>query len=141
MRGYLLDTCALSEFTKPKPARGVARWFQETAEESQFVSVLSVGELEKGVRLLAAGRRREQLHVWLEAVRVRFASRILDVTEQVAVEWARIATEADVRGDRLPVVDALIGATAIVHDLTVVTRNTTDVARSGARTLDPWQED
>jgi toxin FitB len=137
---YLIDTCILSEFTKPHPAGSVDRWVAATAEAAQFVSVLTLGELEKGIHKLPASRRREMLDRWLIELRGRFAGRVIDVNESVALEWGRLSARAEKGGQRIPVIDALLGATALVHDLTVVTRNTSDIARTGAKLLDPWLE-
>jgi predicted nucleic acid-binding protein len=135
---YLLDTCVLSEMTKPRPSESVVRWLERAAEDALAVSVLTVGELEKGVRRLAAGERRRALERWLEEICRGYSERLVDVGAEVATEWGRIAAKAEGRGEPLPVIDALIGATAIVHRLTVVTRNTADIGRTGARVLDPW---
>jgi predicted nucleic acid-binding protein len=135
---YLIDTCVFSEFTKPRPAASVDRWIAAVAETSQFVSVLSLGELEKGVRKLATSRRRNDLERWLTSLRARLQERTLGVDADIALEWGRISAQAEGRGRPLPVVDALLGATAIVHGLAVATRNSSDIERTGARIVDPW---
>jgi hypothetical protein len=135
---YLLDTCALSEFTKPKPSPSVDAWFAQIPDGTDFVSVLTLGELEKGITKLASSRRRASLERWFGDVRDRFSGRILAVDEPVALEWGRITARAEVAGAPLPSIDALIAATAIVHGLAVVTRNTSDIARTGAPIIDPW---
>jgi predicted nucleic acid-binding protein len=135
---YLIDTCALSEFTKLRPAPSVDHWFASTPETSQFVSVLSLGELEKGIYRLPPSRRRASLAKWLAQLSAGLSERTLAVTEAVAREWGRTSARAELAGRPIPVVDALIGATALVNDLTVVTRNTSDIGRSGAKILDPW---
>jgi predicted nucleic acid-binding protein len=136
---YLLDTCVISEFVKPKPAPAVLAWLRECDESSLYLSVLTLGEIRKGVERLPTSRRRQSLEAWLEKdVRERFRGRLLDVTEDIALEWGRIQGAAEVLGQPLPVVDSLLGATALAYDLTVATRNDTDVGRSGARVVDPW---
>jgi hypothetical protein len=135
---YLIDTCALSEFTKPRPATSVEEWFEAMPDGTDFVSVLSLGELEKGITKLANSRRRSSLERWFSELRDRVSSRILVVDEPVALEWGRIAARAEKAGNPVPVMDALIGATAIVHGLAVVTRNGSDIARTGAPIVDPW---
>lgn len=136
---YLIDTCALSEFTKPKPAVSVDAWFASMPDGADFVSVLSLGEIEKGIARLARGRRRAQLERWFTDLRERFAERVLEVDAATALEWGRIAARCEGAGRPIPVVDALLGATAIVHGLSVVTRNASDIARSGAPIVDPWE--
>jgi len=135
---YLLDTCALSEFTKPKPSASVDAWFAQIPEGADFVSVLTLGELEKGITKLASSRRRAALERWFGDLRDRFSGRILTVDEPVALEWGRITARAEKGGNPLLSIDALIAATAIVHGLAVVTRNTSDIARTGAPIIDPW---
>lgn len=135
---YLLDTCALSEFTKPKPSASVDAWFAQIPEGTDFVSVLTLGELEKGIAKLATSRRRASLEKWFGDLRGRFSSRILAVDEPVALEWGRITARGELAGHPIPSIDALIAATAIVHGLAVVTRNASDIARTGAPIIDPW---
>jgi predicted nucleic acid-binding protein len=136
---YLIDTCALSEFTKPRPARAVDKWFASLPEGVEFVSVLTLGELEKGIAKLASSRRRASLEGWFSELCDRFDGHILSVDRTVALEWGRIAARVEKSGRPVPVVDALIAATAIVHGLSVVTRNGSDIARTGAPIIDPWQ--
>jgi predicted nucleic acid-binding protein len=135
---YLIDTCALSEFTKPKPSPVVDAWFAKVPDAADYVSVLTLGEIEKGIAKLGDTRRRASLEGWFSELRERFAGRILPIDDAVALEWGRISARADVAGRPIPVVDALIGATAIVHGLALVTRNTSDIARTGAPIVDPW---
>jgi predicted nucleic acid-binding protein len=136
---YLLDTCVVSEFVKPRPSAKVVAWLAERPEVATHLSVLTLGEIEKGITRLPSSRRRRELAQWLEQeLRPRFRGRILQVGEEIAVLWGRLHGEAELRGEPLPVVDCLIAATALTHDLTVVTRNISDIARAGARVDDPW---
>lgn len=139
MKSYLLDTCALSEFTRPRPDARVQAWFAALPEDAGHVSVLTLGELEKGISRLAGSRRRSTLERWFADLRHQLAGRILPIDEAIALEWGRIATRCEASGTPIPVIDALLGATAVVHGLAVVTRNTSDIARSGAPIIDPWQ--
>ncbi|HWO22256.1 MAG TPA: type II toxin-antitoxin system VapC family toxin [Kofleriaceae bacterium] len=136
---YLLDTCALSEFTKPKPAPSVDQWFASTPDDATFISVLTLGELEKGIHRLTSSKRRSTLERWFSDLRDRFEGRILGLDEACALEWGRISARCEAAGQPIPVVDALLAATAIVHGLGIVTRNTSDIARAGAPIIDPWQ--
>lgn len=135
---YLLDTCVVSELVKPAPHPGVVRWLQEREEETLFLSVLTFGELQKGISKLPPGPRQESLREWVAADLVlRFSGRTLDIDTDVAVAWGEMQGEAEGRGERLPVMDSLIAATAVVHNLTVVTRNTRDIERCGVGVFNP----
>ena len=135
---FLLDTCVLSEFTKPRPSASVEKWLEGVPDASQYVSVLTIGELERGVRRLPAGRRRIALEEWLAQLRARVADRLLPVDLAVAAAWGELVARAEAGGLTIPVIDGLIGATALVHGHTVVTRNVSDIARTGASIIDPW---
>jgi predicted nucleic acid-binding protein len=136
---FLIDTCALSEFTKPRPSPKVEAWFSEVVEGTEFVSVLTIGELEKGIAKLRPSRRRATFEGWFAELRDRFAERVLSIDEPVAIEWGRISARAELAGRPVPVIDAMLGATAVVHGLSVVTRNSSDIARTGAPIVDPWR--
>lgn len=136
---YLLDTSAVSELVRPKPEAKVVRWIDEREEGSLFLSVLIFGELHKGIALLPDGPRKNKLRNWVdEDLMLRFDGRILEVNLEVAAEWGRLQAHAAGRGEPVPVVDSLIAATAVVHHLTVVTRNVKDFARCGVSVHDPW---
>jgi predicted nucleic acid-binding protein len=135
---YLLDTCVVSEPTKPRPSPAVLDWLRAVDPESCYLSVLTLGEIEKGIERLAAGGRRRALRHWLEGVRAEAVDRVVVVDDAIATEWGRLLARAEKRGDVLPVIDALLGATAIVRGLTVVTRNSSDIVRTGAAIFDPW---
>jgi predicted nucleic acid-binding protein len=131
----LLDTNIVSELRKGDRAdAGLRAWFAEADEESLYTSVLVVGELRRGIESI---RRRDvpsalALEHWLAALTDGFADRILPVDQAVADRWGRLNVP-----DPVPTVDGLLAATALVHGLTLVTRNTRDVSRTGAPLLDP----
>lgn len=136
---YLLDTCVLSELAKPRPDAGVLQWLEDTDEAHLYLSVVTLGELEKGIARLPVSARRSRIERWVRHdLAARFEGRLLDVDRQVAERWGAISGAAEARGTPLPVIDALIAASARVHDLEVVTRNTADLERCGARCLNPW---
>ena len=134
---YLVDTCVLSELRKrERAAPSVRRWFDEAPEDALWLSAVVLAELRRGVELK---RRRdpragEALDTWLHGLTAQFAGRILAIDALVADAYGRLGIP-----DPLPVADGLIAATALVHDLVVVTRNTPDFARAGVRLLDPWR--
>lgn len=132
---YLLDTNVLSEARKPRGDRGVKRWMKTVSGRDLFLSVLVVGEIRQGIERL---RRRDAaqadvFEAWLGRLGQQYADRILDVTPPIAEEWGRINVP-----DPLPTVDALLAATAKVHGLTLVTRNTADLRRTGAKLFNPF---
>ena len=136
---YLLDTCLLSELVKPRPDPSVITWVSQQNESQLFLSVLTLGELRKGVERLKDGRKRVRLAQWLEGeLKPRFAGRLLAVDEDVAEQWGIVSAQASARGLALPVMDGLISATALVHGLAVVTRNVSDIQASGAQVFNPW---
>jgi predicted nucleic acid-binding protein len=136
---YLLDTCAISELAKAAPNAGVVKWLEERDEESIFLSVLTLGEIQKGVAKLPSGKRKDAIQRWLDVeLRPRFSERLLAIDEEVALTWGLIQGEAERRGKPIPTIDGLIGATAIAKNLIVVTRDDRDIRQTGARVLNPW---
>ena len=136
---WLLDTCALSEYVRKTPAPEVIRWLDEQDESSLFISVISLGEIEKGILKLRASdpRRSQKLTAWLGKVEQRFAGRILALDAAALHVWAQIAATAELAGQPLPVMDGLIMATAQCHGLTVVTRNVQDFTLY-PQVFNPW---
>ena len=136
---YLLDTCVVSDLVKARPNDGVVAWLSGQEEETLFLSAVSVGELQAGISKLPDSPRKASLASWLaNDLMKRFAGRLLPVDADVASVWGIKRGEAAARGVVLPFADGQLAATAIARGLTVVTRNTADLARCGALTLDPW---
>lgn len=140
MSRFLLDTNVLAEFARRDgPNERVKTWLRETARELQFVSVITIAEIDRGIQLLDAGRRRSALEAWLSnGLEVWFAGRILPVTRPVAAEWAKLQAEHSRGGRTLAVIDSLIAATALVHDLELVTRNVRHHKILGVKIVNPW---
>ena len=136
---WLLDTCALSEYAKKAPAPEVIAWLDEQDEASLFISVISLGEIEKGILELRKTdpRRSQKLTAWLGKLEQRFAGRILPLDAAALHVWAQIAAHAELAGQPVPVMDGLLMATAQCHGLTVVTRNVQDFALY-PQVLNPW---
>jgi predicted nucleic acid-binding protein len=133
---YLVDTNIVSEIAQPKPEPLVLEWLDEIPPSALHMSVLTLGEIRRGVESLASGRKRERLRLWLEQVlRGWFEERILPVDEIVADRWGRLTASA---GRPLPAVDSLIAATALAHNLRLVTRNTKDFKLPGLEVVNPW---
>ena len=139
MSGFLLDTNVVSELIKPRPEARVAAWIEATEESLFRLSVLTLGEIRKGIDSLPDRSRRSALESWLSHdVLVRFAHRILDVDQDVADRWGQIAAKAAAAKRQLPMIDGLLAATALHHNLTLVTRNTKDVSLTGVPAINPW---
>jgi predicted nucleic acid-binding protein len=136
---FLLDTNVVSEWTKPRPNRGVITWLEQADEDRVFLSVATLAELRHGIERLSTGARRKQLDGWLrDELPLRFETRILPVTMQIADVWGRLIAQCETRGRPLGAMDGLIAATASVHGLTLVTRNTSDFESSLKSLLNPW---
>jgi predicted nucleic acid-binding protein len=134
---YLLDTNVVSELVRPKPDINVLKWFDDVPSRALHLSVLSLGEIRKGVELMKDGARKEKLRLWLEQeLTAWFEDRLLPVTAQVADRWGRLLAEA---GRPMPAIDSLLAATALHHELRLVTRNTADFKFPGLEVLNPWQ--
>lgn len=143
---YLLDTCILSKLRKigKLPDIRLEDWIKKHNENLYFISALTVGEIQSGISQLnlkknEEGHKRLVLEDWLlEELIPRFHNRILDIDVEVVLTWGRLFGERKQRGLIIPVVDGLIAATAIVHNLTVVTENISDFIETGARVFNPW---
>jgi predicted nucleic acid-binding protein len=138
--GYLLDTNVISEGIKLRPDVKVKTWVDSIDEQLVHVSVLTLGEIRKGIESLPLSARRAALESWLVYdLVVRFAGRILQVDPEVADRWGRLAGKAKAENRPLPAVDGLLAATALEHNLTLVTRNTLDVVLTGVPLFNPWE--
>jgi len=135
----LLDTCVVSELVRTRPKPSVVSWVGERDEDELFLSVITIGELEKGIAKLPGSPKRVMLEQWVRReLADRFRDRLLVIDSRVAARWGAIVGASEARGAPLPVIDSLIAATSVLHDLTVVTRNTVDLERCGARCFNPW---
>ena len=137
---FLLDTCVISEMIKQKPSKRLIKWIKKEDESNFYISVLTLGELHKGIEKLPESRRREELHNWVENdLKGRFSNKIIDIDIQVAMMWGKIQGLAERVGRPMPAIDALIAATGITHHLTIATRNVSDMKESGVALFNPWE--
>ena len=136
---WLLDTCAVSEYARKTPAPKVIAWLDDQDESSLFISVITLGEIEKGILKLRASdpHRSQKLTAWLGKLEQRFAGRILPLDAAALHVWAQIAAHAELAGQPMPVMDGLLIATAQCHGLTVVTRNVQDFTQY-PQVFNPW---
>jgi len=137
--GFLLDTNVISELVKPRPEQKVISWIQATDESLLFLSVLTIGEIRKGINSLPSGNKRALLESWLgNDLVMRFAGRILSIDFGIAERWGLLSAQAKASGVLFPVIDGLLAATALHHNLTFATRNTNDVKLAGLSVFNPW---
>lgn len=137
---YLLDTNVLSELIRPVPEPRVVAWVAAQRGLSLGISVLSLGEIARGVKAMPEGRRRDNLQLWLERdLPAQFSGRVLPIETPIACEWGRLAADARKHGRGLSVVDGLLLATAAVHGLVLVTRNVADCTGHGIDVINPWE--
>lgn len=136
----LLDTCVLSELRKPQADVGVRRAVEEIPDDDLFVSVISLGEIAKGIALLDESRRKRELQSWLQTLERDYADRILQVDRDTAHIWGELTAAARKTGQMVSASDGLIAATARRHGLHVMTRNVSDFAPTGAMLINPWSD-
>lgn len=140
MNGFLLDTNCISEVVSPRPDKRILEWIDTADERLLFLSVLTPGEIRKGVAGLGQVRRRSQLELWLDTdLTARFSGRILPIDAAVADRWGLLTADAKRRGRPMASIDALLAATALHHGLTLVTRNSDDFAQARVPLLNLWK--
>jgi toxin FitB len=136
---FLVDTNVISEAAKPRPNPQVIAFLHETDEDRLFISVITLGELRRGVALKTDGRVKSALDAWLRGdLLERFSGRIVDITIPVADLWGELMADAKQRGIGLHAMDGFLAATARVHNQTLVTRNVKDFAPFGLPLVNPW---
>jgi hypothetical protein len=137
---YLLETNVISEWIKPRPDPGVVAWLDAADEHALHLSVLAFAEIRLGIELLPQGQKRTRIRAWLDDdLAARFEGRIIDIDHAIADAWAQIVARGRARGAAPPVLDAFLAATALVHRMTLVTRNERDLADLDVPVLNPWQ--
>ena len=134
---YLVDTNVFSEPAKPKPDAKVIAWLRVN-ESRLYVSTVTIGEMRRGIERLPSGRRKTQLRAWLVALCDCMKGRVLSFNTSTAHVWGQLKAKWDVAGIVVPSLDSLIAATAQRHQLTIVTRNTADFAKTGMKLLNPF---
>lgn len=136
---YLLDTCVISELIRPKPDQIVLSWLQKQSENDLYLSVLTFGEIEKGITKAPNLTRKKSLQLWVENdLKKRFEGRIIPIDLDVSIKWGAIQGEAELVGRPMPAIDGLIAVSGLIHNCVVVTRNTSDMQQSSVELLNPW---
>jgi predicted nucleic acid-binding protein len=138
---YLLDTCVISEVIKPRADKNVISWMKRQDEESLYLSVLTFGEIEKGIEKSSDETRKRKLQLWVEEdLKKRFEGRIVPINIDISVKWGVIQGNAELLGKPMPTIDGLIAVSGLVHNCIVVTRNVSDMEQSMVELLNPWGE-
>jgi toxin FitB len=138
---YLLDTCVISEIIKPQPDENILSWVQEKNEDSLYLSVLTFGEIEKGIEKALDSARKRKLQLWVEQdLKQRFENRIIPIDLEISARWGVIQGQAELVGKSMPVIDGLIAVSGLVHNCIVVTRNIADMEQSAVELLNPWSK-
>jgi toxin FitB len=136
---YLLDTCLISELVAKKPNQKVLDWLDAQAPETLYLSVITMGEIAKGISKLTPSRRKEDLDIWLkQTLPYRFTGRIIDIDLPTMLLWGELVGKLEKQGRPLPMMDSLIAAIALQNSLTLVTRNEKDFAGIEVTIVNPW---
>lgn len=137
---YLFDTCVISELVSKQPSARVVEWVDSLDPDDVYLSVLTIGEIIKGIEKLPNSRRKTELHTWIkEDLLARFQGKIILIDTDVIVEWGILTAHVESAGKPMPAMDALIAATAKVNQLTLATRNVSDFDAAGMKVLNPWE--
>jgi len=137
---YLLDTCVLSEFTRRQPDSRVVDWLNAIAKDRLFISVITVGEIQHGIERLPDSHRKTELLVWMNtALLERFAGRMVTIDAPTMHQWGSLTARMEALGQPLGLMDSLIIASALQHNLIVATRNVADFLPGGVQVINPWE--
>jgi len=137
---WLLDTCVISELAAKKPNARVVEWIDSVESEQVYLTVITVGEIRKGIEKLPDSKKRQSLHAWLaEDLLFRFQGRIVPIDIDIVLAWGVLTGRLESEGRKMGAIDALIAATALTGDFVLVTRNGKDFIHTGARLFDPWE--
>ena len=137
---YLLDTCVLSEFTRRQPEPRVIEWLDSIDEEKLFMSVITIGEIQRGIERLPDSHRKTELLVWMNTgLFARFTGRIVAIDAGTMFLWGSLVARLEATGQPLGVMDSLILASALQNNLIVATRNVSDFLPGGVQVINPWE--
>ena len=140
MNGYLLDTNVPSEYSRPRPDIRVLAWLRSQSASSLYLSAVTIGEIRRGLDLLPLGQKKLDLETWYRTtLPLWFGERVLPVSRTIAERWGALDAQCQRKGKSLNTADGMIAATALEHDLTVVTRNIRDFAGTAVPIFNPWE--
>jgi predicted nucleic acid-binding protein len=135
---YLLDTCIVSELTRQEPDPDVLKWFDDISSDDLFLSVISIGEIRKGISKLPSSRKKEKLNQWLNSLVKEYGDHILPIDLSTAENWGIIQVKAERAGTPMPSINSLISAAAYTNNLILATRNEKDFIPAQIPTVNPW---
>jgi predicted nucleic acid-binding protein len=136
---YLLDTCVISELVTKTPNPNVVAFVDSLETDGVFLSVITIGEIVKGIEKLPASKRKQELRTWLqEDLLARFDAKILSLDTGVMLEWGKLIARVEAAGKPMPAIDSLIAATVLTHEMILVTRNVSDFDAAGIEIVNPW---
>lgn len=138
--GYLLDTNVVSESEQKRPNQAVLKWLAARDDTNVYLSTLTVGEIRRGIEMLESGKKKTHLRNWLDSIRITFADRILPLTESTFDLWGVMFAAFEKKGMKRSIFDSLMEATALEHDLILVTRNVRNFQHSSVTILNPWED-
>lgn len=137
----ILDTCVISEFIAKQPNPKVVEFLDSLDTDDAYLSVITIGEIIKGIEKLPASRRKTELSDWLQDdLLARFQGKILPLDTDVIVEWGMLVARTELAGKAMPAIDSLIAATALANKMILVTRNASDFEAAGIKIINPWGE-
>jgi predicted nucleic acid-binding protein len=138
---YLLDTCVISEYTRREPSLKVVHWVDKLDESDLFLSVITIGEIKRGIERLPGGYDRKQnLALWLNnGLLERFSVRIYPLTAEILLRWGTLYAGLEASGLTVSTLDSLIAATALFHNAILVTRNEDHFLPTGVDIINPWK--
>ena len=137
---YLLDTCVLSEFTRRQPEPRVVDWLDSIDEEKLFISVITIGEIQRGIERLPDPHRKTELLVWMNTgLLARFAGRMVALDAPAMFLWGSLVARLEATGQPMGVMDSLILASALQNNLIIATRNVSDFLPGGVQVINPWE--
>ncbi len=137
---YLLDTCVISELVAKQPNSNVIEFVDSLDTDDIYLSVITIGEITKGIEKLPKSKRKQELQTWLkEDLLIRFSGKIIPLDIDVLMEWGILTARLDASGRTMPAIDSLIAATVLSHQFKLITRNVDDFDGTGVEIFNPWE--